>query len=78
MSPEDFEQIRRIMSPEEREKKLAAIRADRLARGGKPAPSEESVIRSVVASMRLAGHDARTHFGLPADWKPGDPIGRSS
>lgn len=62
------------MTNEERSGHLARIRADRLARDGKPDPSEERVIRSVVTSQRLAGIDARAHFGLPADWQPGDPI----
>ena len=62
------------MGDEERTERLAKIRADRLRRGGRPEPSEELLVRDVVASQALAGIDARAHLGLPADWQPGDPV----
>lgn len=47
----------------DRTAKLEAIRADRIARDGKPDPSREAVVRDVVASSALAGIDARPWVG---------------
>lgn len=43
------------MTPRQRSRILAALRADRLARNGAPCPSAALVNRSVRASSRLAG-----------------------
>lgn len=47
------------LQPEARADLLARVRADRLRRGGAPAPSEERVQRNVIASERIEGIDAR-------------------
>lgn len=43
------------LSPQERDERLAAIRADRLARGGEPVADPELARREAIASSRLAG-----------------------
>jgi hypothetical protein len=51
-------------SEEERRVIYARMRADRLARGGIPQWSAESVARETIASERLAGVDARARIPL--------------
>jgi uncharacterized phage-associated protein len=48
-----------VMSDDEMADKLEKIRADRLARRGKPIYSKEAVLRDVVSSQRLEGIDVR-------------------
>ncbi len=43
----------------ERAERLAAIRAERIARGGVPRSSPDLVNRDVIASQRIEGIDAR-------------------
>lgn len=50
------------LSTEERRVRLAKLRADRLARDGNPVPDADAVNRSVIASQRIEGIDARGHL----------------
>lgn len=47
------------LGDDERKTRLAAIRADRLHRGGAPAWTQEAISRDTVASERIEGVDAR-------------------
>lgn len=44
---------------DERDRLYQALRSDRLARGGKPAPSSGAVARDVIATQRIESVDAR-------------------
>lgn len=50
------------LSEDDRRVRLAKLRADRLVRGGEPAPDPDAVDRSVIASQRIEGIDARGHL----------------
>lgn len=50
------------LSDEDRRARLAKLRTDRLIRGGEPAPDPDAVDRSVIASQRIEGIDARGHL----------------
>ena len=52
------------LTPEERQARLQAIRIDRLARKGAPAPDEDLIARDVIASERLESVDARRWISL--------------
>jgi hypothetical protein len=47
------------LTPEERERRLARIRVDRLERNGAPAASKQITTRDVIATQRIEGVDAR-------------------
>lgn len=53
----DLESIR--LSDEERSSAFAALRSDRISRGGVPSDNPERVARAVIASQRIEGVDAR-------------------
>lgn len=50
------------LSDEGRRARLAKLRADRLVRDGEPARDPDAVNRSVIASQRIEGIDARGHL----------------
>jgi hypothetical protein len=47
------------LQPDEREAIFDRIRADRIARCGRPSPSDDLIHRDMIASQRLEGVDAR-------------------
>lgn len=50
------------LAGDDRASRLSRLRADRSARGDAPDPRPEHVRRNVIASQRIEGIDARTHF----------------
>jgi len=50
------------LTDDNRQARLAKLRADRLARGGAPRPDPAVMDRAVIASQRIEGIDARAHL----------------